>query len=144
MPLWTLHYNLTCLPVVPIAPFMARRVVNKVTQNCKIFLKPLSGTTALSLKYPQGSHQSRFLCSLIVLRLLVLSRHWIAVRCVPPCRFMVIDFEKKLFLAASSELALLSEEREGGRLRGDWRVPQQRRRKKEGRVPGRRNQATSV
>ena len=34
---------------------------------------------------------------------------------------MVIDFEKKLFLAASSELALLSEEREGGGLRGDWR-----------------------
>ena len=32
---------------------------------------------------------------------------------------MVIDFEKKLFLAASSELALLSEEREGGRLRGE-------------------------
>ena len=29
---------------------------------------------------------------------------------------MVIDFEKKLFLAASSELALLSEEREGGAL----------------------------
>ena len=28
---------------------------------------------------------------------------------------MVIDFEKKLFLAASSELALLSEEREGAK-----------------------------
>ena len=58
---------------------------------------------------------------------------------------MVIDFEKKLFLAASSELALLSEEREGGGLeRGREGTAEKTEEGKEGGVPGRRNQATSV